>query len=319
MKEFNLHFYTSNPCNVFINGELIGYIDNNEKFFIDLVVFSPELIVTCEPISSTNELLIPFSFKLQYVNNKLLSSIPNALIVPFPNKHFDVVVNFKSVVLNNKTSLFNKKVGNYNILAMIDSVSTISIFNNDTNLFTTKTNHLTDFNAELLGNLIIASAKSDSNKFLLVFNTSTNNILVSDIFLKVEKTENNIKALKSLNNTLKHGKVFSIDVKTGEVTNYNVYLEDYKPLHEQNLIPLSFLESIKAEDYKLAMTFLDGSLLNVNELKLKQYFNEFENIYYNCYNLKQDVCNYTITGKENKNFNFYLLNNKIIEIEEVEL
>lgn len=319
MKEFNLHFYSKKPCNIFINGELVGLIDNVQKFFIDMVVFSNTLVVTCEPISNSTETLIPISFKLTYENNKLTSSLPSAKIIPFPNSNFDVVLNFKKLMLNNKTSLFNKKLGSFNVLAMIDSISTISIFSNDNNLFTTQTDFLTNFEAEQINNLIVCNANTNSGTFMLIFNTTTSEVLVCDEFMQIEKTENNIKALKNLNNTLKHGKVFDVDLKTSTVTNYNVYLEEFLSLSEQNLIPLSFLEAIKEEDFKIAMTYLDPKLNDVTEEKLKQYFDGIDEIYYNCYYLKQDVCNYTIISKNStKNFNFYMVNNKIAEIEEVE-
>lgn len=319
MKEFNLHFYSKKPCNIFINGELVGLIDNVQKFFIDMVVFSNTLVVTCEPISNSTETLIPISFKLTYENNKLTSNLPSAKIIPFPNSNFDVVLNFKKLMLNNKTSLFNKKLGSFNVLAMIDSISTISIFSNDNNLFTTQTDFLTNFEAEQINNLIVCNANTNSGTFMLIFNTTTSEALVCDEFMQIEKTENNIKALKNLNNTLKHGKVFDVDLKTSTVTNYNVYLEEFLSLSEQNLIPLSFLEAIKEEDFKIAMTYLDPKLNDVTEEKLKQYFDGIDEIYYNCYYLKQDVCNYTIISKNStKNFNFYMVNNKIAEIEEVE-
>lgn len=319
MKEFNLHFYSKKPCNIFINGELVGLIDNVQKFFIDMVVFSNTLVVTCEPISNSTETLIPISFKLTYENQKLTSSLPSAKIIPFPNSNFDVVLNFKKLMLNNKTSLFNKKLGSFNVLAMIDSISTISIFSNDNNLFTTQTDFLTNFEAEQINNLIVCTANTNSGTFMLIFNTTTSEVLVCDEFMQIEKTENNIKALKNLNNTLKHGKVFDVDLKTSTVTNYNVYLEEFLSLSEQNLIPLSFLEAIKEEDFKIAMTYLDPKLNDVTEEKLKQYFDGIDEIYYNCYYLKQDVCNYTIISKNStKNFNFYMVNNKIAEIEEVE-
>ncbi len=319
MKEFNLHFYSKKPCNIFINGELVGLIDNVQKFFIDMVVFSNTLVVTCEPISNSTETLIPISFKLTYENQKLTSSLPSAKIIPFPNSNFDVVLNFKKLMLNNKTSLFNKKLGSFNVLAMIDSISTISIFSSENNLFTTQTDFLTNFEAEQINNLIVCTANTNSGTFMLIFNTTTSEALVCDEFMQIEKTENNIKALKNLNNTLKHGKVFDVDLKTSTVTNYNVYLEEFLSLSEQNLIPLSFLEAIKEEDFKIAMTYLDPKLNDVTEEKLKQYFDGIDEIYYNCYYLKQDVCNYTIISKNStKNFNFYMVNNKIAEIEEVE-
>ena len=320
MKEYNLHFYSSKPCNVFINGEQVGFIDNQEKFFIDLVVFSKSLIVSCEPISNMFETLIPFSFKLTHENNSLKSSVESAKVVPFPNSHFDVILNFKSATLNNKTTLFNKKIGSYNVLALIDNISTISIFQNDENLFTTKTEFLENVNASQINNILLFSGKQKNNNYLLAFNTSNNQPIFYDQFIKIEKDETTIKALKNLNNTLKHGKVFNLNLKTNKLNTYNVYLETFTQVNEENLIPLSFLEAIKEQDFNLAKTFLDSSLENTDEEKLKQYFNGVNEIYYNCYNLKQNVANYTIKNDETiKNFNFYLKNNRIADIEEIQI
>ena len=80
-----------------------------------------------------------------------------------------------------------------------------------------------------------------------------------------------------------------------------------------------FLESVKDENFNYALTFLDDKLCKTNADKFKQFFGKFDGVYYNCYNLKPDFYNYTITGDFARNFNFYLSNNKIYEIEETNL
>lgn len=320
MREYSLHFYSKTPCNVFINGELVGLIDNKEHFYIDVIVFNPTLIVTCEPLSEQNQLYIPLSFKLEYSNSNLTASSSSVKLVPFPNNNYDIVLSFKSSPMLNSASIYNKKVGVFNVLAMLDFVSTISVFNGDKNLFTTKQGSLKNLEVKDAGELILVTANADNNeKFLLAFNTQNSTALICDSFAKLEKVGDEIKCLKNLHSTLKTGRVCKLNLKTLELETFNVFLENSKPLLEARLVPLSFLEAVKENNYNLALTFLDEKLNTTEPEKLKQFFSNFNEIYYNCYYVKSDVCNYTILSDTARNFNFYLVNNKIAEIEEVEL
>ena len=315
MNNYNLHFQTQTPCNLYVNGELFGVIDNNNSFYVDLVVYKDNLIVSCEPINNDDILLIPFSFKLNYKNNKLTSSSNNVKLIPFPNNHFDCYITFKQSLLG-VSNIINKKLGSFSVLATINTVSTISIFNGDDNLYTTQTKLITNLKFEQLNKLIILSANYNNQCYLLIFNTENNKCLVDDMCIKVEKNNLILKALKSLNNTLYHGKVFEVDLTNGSVKNYNVYLQNFEPIKEPSLIPYTFLECVKAKDFNLAKTFLDPEVGNVSNQKLEQYFSGINEIYYNCYYQDPTKKNYTIIGNTIKNFNFYVRNNKITEIEE---
>lgn len=320
MREYSLHFYSETPCNVFINGEQIGLIDNKNQFYIDVIVFNSTLIVSSEPICEKNNIFIPISFKLEYENETLTCSSNNIKIVPFPNNNYDVILKFKSSPMLNNASIYSKKVGANNVLAMLDYVSTISVFNGDKNLFTTKQGMLKNLQAKEIGNLILITAEAEQNEtFLLAFNQATNTPLICDLFIKLEKVGDEIKCLKNLHNTLLTGKVFKLNLKTLELETFNVFLESENKVLEANLIPYSFLEAVKEDNFNLATTFLNEKLLHSSPYKLKQFFKHFNEIYYNCYYLKSDVFNYTILGDEPRNFNFYLVDNKIAEIEEVSL
>ena len=138
MREFSLHFYTNTPCNVFVNGEMIGFIDNKDNFFIDIVSFSEQLIISCEPICEDNILYLPCSFRLNYVGNNLICSCNNIEIVPFPNHNFDIILDCKLMMVNSKSTLLSKKIDGYTILTMVDTISTLSIFLDDKNLYGNK-------------------------------------------------------------------------------------------------------------------------------------------------------------------------------------
>lgn len=319
MKDYNIHFFSQNPCNIFVNGELVGLIDNNSNFFVDLVVYTDQLIITCEPISNDENLFIPFSFKLSNNNGKVVSSTKNATVVPFPNYHFDVYLTFKKVMFGSPCSVVNKKVGTYNVLALIDKTSSISIFLNDKNVFSTTTQLIQDLEVTTFENLILVYGKVYSDMFLCVFNTKTNSAILCDTYNNIEKNDCIIKTLKHNNITLKTAKVNELNLKTLDQNCYNVFLESYEPINEPKLIPFSFLEAIKQQDFNLAKTFLDETLIDVSTEKMKQYFKNIDSIYYNSYSNTDKYSNYTIIGDVPRNFNFYLSNNKIAEIEEINL
>ena len=88
MSEFYLHFYSKTICNVFINGELIGTIDNEKQFYIDVIVSpyvsNPDLTIKLDKdgiifcmVSDGKIKIIPL--KEGIVNIAKLSGVP---IVP---------------------------------------------------------------------------------------------------------------------------------------------------------------------------------------------------------------------------------------------
>lgn len=318
MTDFNLHFYSKTPCNVFINGEFIGIIDNEKQFFIDIIVLKPTVIVSCEPLCAENTTFIPVTFKLEYKNNKIFTSNKNIKIIPFPNNNYDILLSFNTVLVST-SNIFNKKIDEYNIFACLETTSTINIYNKNNLLFSTNQPTISNISVEKINNVLVITANSFSDKFLLIFNTEKNICLICDLFYKIEKNNDEIKCLKKLNNTLKTGTVYDINLKDLSINNYSVFVDNYTPLKEQSLIPLSFLEAVKNKNYNIAKTFLDDKFLETDNEKLNQFFGDFNEIYYNCYTVKSDKSNFTIVGENTRNFDFCLLNNKITEIEEINL
>ena len=316
MSEFYLHFYSKTVCNVFINGELIGTIDNEKQFYIDVIVLNPTVIVSCEPLCADNTVFIPTTFKLELKNNKLEISNKNIKIVPFPNNNYDVILSFNPALISS-ANIYNKQVGDYNIFAQLDMVSIINIYNKNKLLFSTSQPKINNFTVDKLNTLILISGTSFSDKFLLIFNCENNKVLLCDLFSKIEKTSSEIKCLKNLNNTIKTGTVYCLNLKDLSINNYSVFVDNYTETKEQTLIPFSFLEAVKNKNYSLATTFLDNKLNETTIEKFNQFFGDFNEIYYNSYTIKSDKSNYTIIGETTRNFDFYLANNKITEIEEI--
>ena len=320
MQEFNLHFYSKTPCNIFIDGEHIGLIDNLKTFFIDVIVLKPTLIVICEPLCENNTTFIPISFKLEFEKQNLKSSLNSTKIIPFPKNNYDILLEFNKLESTQKTDVFNHKSNDVNIMILTNDLSRISVYNNQQNLFSCTQEKLENFDIQTINKITLLTACAANNeKFLLALNTLNNMVLICDCFEKIEQNTNIIKCLKNLHNTVNTGKVFELDLNTKQVNTYNVLLKETQTQVEPNLIPYLFLESVKDENFKYALSFLDDRLCKTKADKFKQFFGEFTDIYYNCYNLKTDFYNYTIVGKTARNFNFYLTGHKISEIEEVNL
>mgnify|MGYP003501102047 CR=1 FL=1 len=64
MKSVFLHFKSSNPCELKINGETLGFIDNINKHSIDILLNTAKLYITYIPVSS-EQILIPYTFHVE--------------------------------------------------------------------------------------------------------------------------------------------------------------------------------------------------------------------------------------------------------------
>ncbi len=320
MLQYNLHFNSKTPCNILIDGKPIGLIDNNNTFFIDVIVTKPTIIVSCEPLCEHNTTYIPISFKIDYLNNRLKCSLNKVKIIPYPENNYDIILDFNSVKTNTQNTMFNSKLNDINIVAISNNLTSISLFKNDKTLFETHQNLLQNLTAKQINNTILLTGENCNNEtFLLAYDTLNNKVLINDVFEKIEHNDNAISCLKNLHNTINTGKVYNLNLDNLNIESFNVCLGLKHCNVEEALIPYLFLDSVKDGNYNYATSFLDDKLIKTTPNKLKQFFNDFNEIYYNCYNLKTEFYNYTIVGSNVRNFNFYLNKNKIYEIEEVNI
>lgn len=124
---------------------------------------------------------------------------------------------------------------------------------------------------------------------------SENVVLLSSNFVEVgffensvfEKTTSGCKILADLKDIAGHGLVRVFDFENGAklVDEYAVYLSgNPKPPSNKNVLPVYFLECIKAKDFALAQKLLSPELCKVAKPKhLANYFGNFGAIYSNCF------------------------------------
>ena len=317
MKQYNLHFLSKVACSIFINGNNVGVIDNDKTFFIDIISYNDSLIVAADPLNQ-NTNYISNCFRLSKLDNNLFASSKFVTVVPYPESNYDIILDFAKE--NNSSPLlnvYNQNLNGYNVMVTNSNNSIISIFKGTENLFSTKTELLSNISCEYKNGLLNFNANTQENEFLLVFDTTNNTSLICDSFLKVEKFETEIKTLKPLNDFFKHGIVKTLNRETKQFSNYTVFINNTNFNITNTLIPYAFLECVKACDYSKAKSYLDNSLGNITNSKLETYFNEIKNIYYNYYFFEPNQTNCTIeTSTGYKNYTFTLLKDKICEIEE---
>lgn len=137
----------------------------------------------------------------------------------------------------------------------------------------------------------------------------------------IEKTEHGFKLLTDLKDIAKHGLVKEFKIQNGLelVEEYSVYLQG-KPILPSNLsiIPLYFLECIKAKDYTMAKGFLCDDLKNTaTQEHLINFFGDFTDILLNSFNNDSSVlCLEYCQNQLNftKDYNFLIKDEKIYNI-----
>ncbi len=155
-------------------------------------------------------------------------------------------------------------------------------------------------------------------------------IVVNDNFASVlsfesavlEASENGFKVLTNLYDIAKHGlvEVFEIDSDIKKIDEYSVYLSG-SPQKEfnENVLPIYFLQCIKANDFRLAKECLSFELASKTRPEhLKAYFGDFVDIltfdekiylvYQNSPSITGGICNTA------KSFNFEVQDAKIKNI-----
>lgn len=324
MKNFSIHIKSEDICNIYINGNFAGLIDNIETFTLDLRVYTNKLIITKEPVSKQKKLLLPYTIKLS-LNDKPSCDSELVKVVPYKNQEYDIMLKSGEVKSHKKLEkVFDNYIEQYNLVVVNDGLSYINIYENGAIRLTLSTQELNTISAEKHDDIMLIKAITLNNKyFIMAINCQNFEVVYNQEVEKFEQNENEIKTLENINDIAKHGKVFSLYLKQPYTTySYFVYMNNgVEPIMQPKLIPYAFLEAIKIKNYALAKQYLSEKLLkNTTDEHLDNYFYDLKDIHYNTYNDNENIINYTLfCGDKIKSYDFSVYNAKIDDIEEIEL
>lgn len=320
MNENFLHFKSETPCLISINGENVGIIDNINTFEIDILSKCNNMYITYLP-TSDNSTQIQYTFNLNtystpYTNNN------NVTIVPFPNNHFDIImspIKILSVNINTKT-LLNKKIDDFFVNIITDHQTDICIYSEMSIVYKNRIPKIQNCKIEKIkDNLVITGYIDVYLYYLLIIETKSFTEKFSDFSHSIENTDGIVQSFKRLNNIERSAQVTKFDLNNNNEETFFVYEFDRPkyPSHEL-LIPKAFLEAIKIKDTNYMLTLLSNKYHSTDLNKFGQFFGQYEHIYLNTHEYKQNNINYSIKSRGKfKNYNFIINNGKIEEIEEI--
>ncbi len=318
MKENYLHFLSKTPCAVSINGYRVGTIDNESTFELDVNTKTDKIFVNYEPISNKQNCL-PY---LALLNTFSTPTTDNQYIevVPFPSNHYDIIMKpFYYYELKDAKVLLNKTFGNYFVSIISSHYTTVTVYSGSSIAFQTNIPLLSNATAMLKKDLlIIKGIISDEEYYLLILNTKDFEIIFSDIVHSIDETDNYIEALKKLHNLPHHAVVCKVEYNPYKKEIFNAYEKEQNTPINKYFIPLYFLDALKIGDEKLVKTMLSNELLNSPLSKFESYFGHIQNVYFNRHYTGKDV-NITIKTTGYKNYNFSIIDNKISDIDEVDI
>lgn len=319
MKQNFLHFLSEVPCLVGINGKTIEKIDNEKIFECDIITNTSELFVSFTP-TITNKTYIPYTYLLK--TNDIPQTLNNQIkIIPFPYNNYDIIMKpFEISPIETRQVLCNKEVGKYFISIISGYKTNVTIFSGASIIFTHTIENINKVKVEYLYENIIIEGISNENYYLLIIKSDDMKILFESKCQSIEKDNDFIECLTNLNDISKTAEVNKISLKDQKIDRYYVYQfnEEIKPTSDI-LIPMNLLESIKIGDENVAKKLLSDNFNSATISTLSNYFGNFNEIYLNRHCNKVGIFNYTIKGNEYKNYDFIIENNKIIDIQEVEI
>lgn len=306
------------PCFFSINGKYLGDIDNKNTFEIDIIQKCEKILIDYHP-TSESEKYIPYSSIIQSTNN-LSCSNNNVKIIPFPDNHYDLYFSpFEYLSSTQTKNVFSKNLGKHYITVSNDNRSHISIFNNVSLVLNKNIECLNAINASTKKDLIIIEGvKSKDEYYILIFDTNKQEILLEDTVHSINQQENSIDTIKNIHDQSHHSLVQKLIIETKELQKYYVYEDNICTNPKAyELIPLDFLECLKVHDFAKAKTYLHHTLVNSQMSDMEDYFGKYNDIFLNRHYFKQDKLNYTLVGKNMKNYNFLMEEGRIKDIEEV--
>ena len=322
MRDYSIHIKSPDAGNIYVNGKFVGFIDNIDTFFIDLKVYCNTLVITKEPESFQKKLLLPYTVKLNFTNGKINCDSDFVKVVPYIFAETDVILKECEVKSYKPVEkIYDNVFGDTNIVVVNDGSSYINIYENEVSKFSYSLPELTKVMCEKETFLKLKGISANNKYYILILDNNYN-VIFNDEADKIEESDTEIKILQKINDIAKHARVTVINLTDATKNNYYVYLNsDALTVNNNKIIPYAFMEAVKVNNYNLARTYLDDNLKHqTDDAHLKAFFTNLKNIYYNNYNINENLINYTVEFENTfKSLNFSILNNKIIEIEETEL
>lgn len=313
-----IHLLSETPCTMNVNGSYLGYLDCINNFEFDIITNTNNIFVQYNPICEKNDFL-PYSANINCAKD-IYTQSSNVQIVPFPNNHCDIIfIPYKYFVEEETKLIFSKNIGKYYVSITNSNKSTISIFGNSSLLLAKTVQKIYNANIDLRKDiLILQGIISNDEYYILIFDTSIATIIYEDIVHSINISDSSIETLKNLKDVSHHSLVCKVDFNSKSSQIYYVYENNIcsNPTSLQ-LIPLDFLQCLKIGDESKARTYLYSNLINTDIKNFQNYFGDFQNAYLNRHNIVQMKLNYTLIGKNAKNYNFVISDNKIIDIEEI--
>lgn len=302
------------PCEVwFENSKFV--VSNSDKKLIELESYDNfQLKFKCQNNYSTDCFAEFENINGEYITNnqrvKLVQyDFQNYQI--FLKQNFDAVMQkkVKKLVSNGATYNFYQ-----NGLVEIETDSELK-FSNKYNIMLTDAEVL-----EVKNNFKVLKLFSGIDCMVVVLNSEWFESMIFENSI-VEKTENGFEILTYLNDIAQHGlvKVFETEPELRVVDEYSVYLKG-KPFKDfcPQILPIYFLQCIKAQDYKEAKNCLSEKLSSgASSQHLASFFGKFEDIECTKKTESQFCCNLILSQNKrhvSKKYCFEISNNKISNI-----
>lgn len=319
MRENFLHFLSTTPATISVNGYNIGTIDNEQTFELDLLSKTDKIFVSYEPISE-DEYYLPYTSKISTnafpsTNNEYIE------IVPFPNNHYDIIMKpFYYYELRDAKVLYNAMVGKFFVSVISTNHTTITIYSGNSIVYQRNIPLLQNVKVDINNNIMtIKGIISSDEYYLLILNTTNFETIFSDIVHSIDEEQNAITSVKKLHNLPHHAVVCKVEYNPYKKEIFNVYEKDtLTPPTNKYFIPLFFLDALKTKDEKLCKSMLSHKLFSSPLSKFESYFGDIKDVYFNRHQIGSDI-NITIKSSEYRNYNFSIIDGKIDDIDEVNL
>lgn len=309
-----LHFENDSNVIISINGINVTNLNVYDNKFIDIAYHSNTAVISVNPCSTTKNQLLCYTERIDFSkNNKSLIKV-----IPFRNNHYELKFEkIKAPISSRNEIIKDEYFGKLNITISNNSIGNILIYENSKLKKQLTTNKIVDADIKQRDDkLIIFCSLENEQYFASILNINNLETLFESITDSIEENDDKIKTLTKLNDFAKHGKVKSYNLKSGNIEEYNIYLnEEPNKTNNNLLIPYAFLEGIKIKNFNLAKSYLSNNFDNISKEHFENYFGDIQNIYLDSYNLNSYVIPYVV--ETNNGFDFYdfsIDNGKIIDI-----